>query len=311
MPVFLFVLQGVAPVFLLILFGSLLGRKKIIGPEFRKGASTLCYQFGLPSLIFKKISPLDFTQVFNIKDIILCLSLPTGALLLSLLTALRFKDPRQRGAYSQGSFRGNISIVAMSLILNLYGEDFAARAAMIMAFLLPVHNIYSTLSLSLPLHGFTAAGLKKTLRDLSRNPIIIGVVLGVSTSVFHIRVPGMIKNFLTYLGSLSLPLGLINIGSTLSLKGIQEKGGPALESSLIKILLLPLAGIAACILLHYGPGETGMIFLLLGAPAAVSSFIMAQSMGSDGELAGLIVMISTALSAFTTVAGLTIIELYI
>ena len=43
---------------------------------------------------------------------------------------------------------------------------------------------------------------------------------------------------------------------------------------------------------------------MLGSPTTVSSYIMARNMGHDGTLTSSIVMLTTALSAFTLTAWL-------
>ena len=48
----------------------------------------------------------------------------------------------------------------------------------------------------------------------------------------------------------------------------------------------------------------GAIFIVFGAPTAASSYIMAQSMGSDGDLAGEIVVFTTMMSVLSIFVGI-------
>ncbi|MDC7240840.1 MAG: AEC family transporter [Spirochaetales bacterium] len=308
MDIIVFALQGVFPVFLLIVIGYILKRKRVVGSEFNRGASIIGFKLALPALTFLKISAIDFSQVFYFREILILVGMTVAMGAVAGLITLGFGDSRQKGTFIQGSFRGNIVIIGMALILNLYGEAMAARAAMILAFMLPLFNIQSVIALTLPFHGLSPAGLIRSLKSIVTNPLIWGVVTGVLVSIFKVPVPGVLSQLLGYLSDLALPLALINIGASLNSRGIREKGVKALWCSLLKVALLPAAAVIIFYNLGYRQEELGMIFLITGAPAAVSSHIMAEAMENDGDLAALIVMISTALASLTTVAGISLIQ---
>ncbi len=308
MSTLLFIFEGVFPVFLLIVCGWLIKRKKLVGEGFFSGASKLVFKIGLPALVFLKISPLDFNQVFNIRETLLICGIILGSLLFSVLLSLKIKDSKQKGPFVQGAFRGNVAIIGIALILNLYGEEMMARGAMILAFLLPIFNVFSVIALTVPLHGLTMKGLSHSLANIVKNPIILSVATALIFSLFEIPVPMTIKRFLGYLSDLALPLALITIGGTLTYHGMMHKGTLALSASFIKLLILPLAGVTVFYKLGYRGDDLGMTFLILGAPTAVTSHVMAESMENDGELAALIVMFTTAASAVTTMIGLYLIE---
>ncbi len=311
MDIIVFAFQGVFPVFLLIVIGSVLKSRRVVGPEFTRAASLIGFKLALPALAFQKISVLDFSQVFYVKEILIICTMTVVMALLSGVITIRFSDVRQKGAFIQGSFRGNIVIIGIALILSLYGEAMAARGTMILAFMLPLFNILAVTALTLPLHGLSPAGLIKSLKSIITNPLILAVAAGILVSVLGIPVPVVLRQLLKYLADLALPLALINIGASLSARGFREKGVKALWASLLKVVVFPAAGVIIFYNLGYRQEELGMIFLITGAPAAVSGHIMAEAMDNDGDLAALIVMITTALAALTTMAGITIIQTYL
>lgn len=304
MSVLSFVFQGVFPVFLLIVSGWYLKKRKFVDQGFLSAASKVGFRLGLPSLVFLKVAPLDFDRLFDPREILLVCLITLGAYLLSFLLSLRIPRVEQRGAFTQGAFRGNVAIIGMALILNLYGEEMLARSAMILAFLLPIFNIFSVIALTVPLHGFTPKGLTHSLSNILRNPIILAVAAGIAFSLLKIPVPQVISRYLGYLAAMALPLALITIGGTLSYQGMKTRGRLALGAVAVKLLLLPAAGALLFYRLGYRGEELGMIFLILGAPTAVSSHVMAEAMENDGELAALIVMLTTVGSALTTMVGI-------
>jgi len=296
---------------LLIVIGVFLKRGKVIGDGFQKSSSVICFKLGLPSLIFLKIAGLSFSGVFDTREILILAGLSILTMIIAMAVSLGFEDIRQKGSYVQGTFRGNVAIIGLALILNLYGEELAARGAMVVALLLPLLNIMSVMALTLPQHGFSRSGLLVSLKSIATNPIILAVLAALLFSLFRIPVPAIPARLLKYLADLTLPLALINIGGSLTVHGLREKGKRALSSSLLKTVILPAIAILIFYNLGYEKEELGMIFLLMGSPAAISSHIMAESMDNDGDLAALIVMVSTALAALTTVVGISLINAFL
>jgi len=309
MSVLLYVFQGVFPVFLLIVCGWYLKQRKVINDAFLSASSMVGFKLGMPALVFLKIAPLDFSRVFDIREILIICGLTAGSFILAFLLSGKIPQTPQKGAFVQGAFRGNVAIIGIALILNLYGEEMMARGAMVLAFLLPLFNVLAVVALTVPFHGLSARGLLHAGRNIVTNPIILSVTAAIVFSLFRLPVPLVMERFLGYLSDLALPLALINIGGSLSYSGIKIKGRLALAAASLKIILLPVIGVIIFYSLGYRGEELGMIFLITGAPTAVSSHIMAQAMDNDGELAALIVMMTTAGAAVTTMAGISIIEM--
>ncbi len=308
MDILLFVLRGVVPVFLLVVCGWLLKQKNIIGEPFLKNSSRMSFTIAIPALAFLKISTLDFNQVFILKEILLLGAVHLFIYILSLVLAMNLAGKNQQGVVVQAAFRGNVVIIGIALVMNLYNEELTARAAMAVAFLLPLFNVLSVIALTLPIHGFTPGGLKNSLRNIVKNPIILSVLTAMLFSLLKIPVPPILEGFLKYLADLALPLALITIGGSLTAKGIRKKGVLTLIPTILKLLVMPALGVLLFYWTGYRGNELGMVFLLLGAPTAVSSHIMADAMENDGELAALAVMFTTAGAALTTTLGLTLVE---
>ena len=308
MEILSFVFQGVFPVFLLVVCGWYLKHKGIIGEGFLKSSSNMSFRLAIPALAFLKIASLDFSQVFIIKEILLICLIHIAVYLTAFLLVLKLGDKRQKGVIVQGSFRGNVVIVGIALILNLYGEEMMARSAMSLAFLLPLFNVLGVIALTLPIHGMTTSGIVSSLKNIAKNPLILTVIAAMIFSLLRISIPPIMERFLSYLADLALPLALITIGGSLTARGIRDKGKLALMPTILKLVMMPIAGVIVFYLIGYRGDELGMIFLLLGAPTAVSSHVMADALDNDGELAALVVMFTTAGAGITTLLGISLIE---
>ena len=72
-----------------------------------------------------------------------------------------------------------------------------------------------------------------------------------------------------------------------------------LPSMSFKLLVLPAISIGISLLFGFTSVERFVSFEMFATPVATASFSMAQNMGGDGELAGQLVVLSTAVSVIT------------
>ena len=82
----------------------------------------------------------------------------------------------------------------------------------------------------------------------------------------------------------------------------------AILSTIIKLVIIPLTACFIAYELNFPAGDMGIIFIFFGCPTAIVSFIMAEAMGSNGKLAGNIVLMTTIGSIITITAGLFILK---
>lgn len=68
---------------------------------------------------------------------------------------------------------------------------------------------------------------------------------------------------------------------------------------LIKLVILPALMIPFIVMMGYRDSDLLSALLAYQTPIAVSSYIMAQEAGADGQLAGQLVVFSSVLSIFT------------
>ena len=303
---FLFALNAVLPVFLLIVTGIILKKMTILDDQFIAKSTRLVFKVALPALIFQKISRADFSQLFDGREILFIVLFVTGSfIIIYYLTGFFINDGAERGAFVQGAFRSNIAIVGLAIISNVFGETGVARAAIALVFIFPMFNIYGVLALSLPLKsgpGENTAG--KILKAIITNPLIIAVFIALPFSIFSIETGYMVNSFLEYLSRMTLPLALLGVGGSLSFTSFKKGFSKALSASIIKLVIYPL--LVVFILLTSGfKGESlGVIFIMLGCPTAVSSYVMADAMGSDSDLAAGIILITTLGSIMTIGLGI-------
>ena len=301
MPLFVDILTIVLPVFLVIVLGYLLRRLELIDATFLYQTNRLVYYICLPLLLFYKIGTADFFANFNGALVIgSAMAIAAGFLLSYGYAALRGYPPAARGAFSQGAFRGNLAYMGLAIVFNAYGETGFTRAGILMGFLVPVLNLFAVLALLLP-HRRSDGGQGAVFwgKQLVGNPLIIASFAGIAWSYLQLPVPVILDRSLHIATGMTLPLALIAIGGSFSLEKLKGDLVRATFATGFKLIWLPLIAAGLLLLLGVGGQELAIGVLFAGTPAATATYIMAHQLKGDAELAGSIVMMSTAFSVVT------------
>ena len=166
----------------------------------------------------------------------------------------------------------------------------------------PLYNIMAVVVLSVFKPGnnsFDKALVKKTLKGIATNPIIIGIVAGFVWSALKLSMPTILHKVVSNVGATATPMGLMSMGATFEMKKATSKMKPTLVAVFMKLvgfcaIFLPMAA-----LLGFRNEEMIAILVMLGSATTVSCFVMARNMGHEGTLSSGVIMMTTLLSAFT------------
>lgn len=302
----MYLVSTIGPIIAILLVGHLLVRFQFADRSFFRTTNRLVYWVALPALLFVKTAPMrpDLGAAAAIFAVMLAGTL--AALFTAFPTARALHlSPRAGASLIQGAFRGNLAYVGLPIVLfALAGKNGANTAAdeatAILAFvpMIPLFNIAAVLVL---VHGDHAhQGQTPDWRtigfQLLTNPILVGVVAGLLYSATNWPVPALLARTLSALGQMALPLALISLGAALSAKALRGHFRPALCGAAIKTGLAPLIGALAALALGVTGDQRLACLLFLACPTAVASYVMADRLGGDTELAAAIVVLSTLLA---------------
>ncbi len=310
MLLFLDIINIVLPVFSVIVLGWLLRRWGLIDAAFLRQTNRLVYYVCLPLLLFYKIGTADFFANFNARLILGSIAAVAITFAASYFyTVLRKYPENARGVFSQGSFRGNIAYMGLAITLNAYGETGLTRAGILMGFLVPFLNLFAILALLWPHRGEgEKRGVGFWFRQVALNPLILASFLGIVWSFLALPVPLVFERSLNIATGMTLPLALLALGGGFSLEKMRGDLIRASLSSSIKTIWMPILTALLLISLGVRGIDLGIGVLVAGTPAATATYIMADQLGGDAELAGAIVMLSTLLSAATYTVALLILR---
>ncbi len=307
--ILLFTIEIVAPIFLLILIGTLFKKTSLVNDTFIRQSSNFVFNISLPALVFVKLSTIKINESFDVRLISTSVVLIIFLFLISWgVSKFLTKTPEDQGSFIQGSFRSNFAIVGLAMIMAMLGETNVGKAAMLLSFIMPLYNILAVISLTIPFHSKRKSNWGEVLKDILTNPLILAAIVALPFSIFQWNVWEPIYITLDHLAAIALPLALIGIGATLNLERIMKASTLAFTSSFLKLIVFPMMAIIVGIMLEFSKVNLGIFFILFATPTAIASFVMAEAMKCNSKLAGDIIAISTALSIISMTVGLVILK---
>ena len=281
--------------YLLVNYTSLADRK------LTKQANAIVFKIFLPCMLFYNVYQSDIGAEIHSR-IKLCIWAAGGLLILFVLLCLIVpkvvKQENQQGVVIQGIFRSNYVIFGVAVVQNMYGVKSTTTAAILSAILVPMYNFLAVVALSI-FGEKRETDWKKIILDIVKNPLIISSVLGIIFSLLGIRLPTAVDTTVQHLAKLSTPTAFMILGGDLDFSKVRGNLKVASVVLTIKLVILPLIMIPMIVMMGYRDADLLSGLLAYQTPVAVSSYIMAQQAGADGQLAGQLGVFSSVLSIFT------------
>lgn len=292
----------IAPVFFLMVLGYfLVNYTSLADGKLTKQANAIVFKIFLPCMLFYNVYQSDIGSEIHSR-IRLCIWAAGGLLILFVLLCLIVPrivtQENQQGVVIQGIFRSNYVIFGVAVVQNMYGPKSTTTAAILSAILVPMYNFLAVVVLSI-FGEKRENDWKKIILDIIKNPLIISSVLGIIFSLLGIRLPTAVDTTVQDLAKLSTPIAFMILGGDLDFSKVKGNLKTAFVVLTIKLVILPLIMIPMVVMMGYRDADLLSGVLAYQTPVAVSSYIMAQQAGADGQLVGQLVVFSSVLSIFT------------
>ena len=152
--------------------------------------------------------------------------------------------------------------------------------------------------------------IKKACINILKNPIIIGIFLGLPFSLLHVTFPIFVQKTINSIAQTATPVALIVIGASFEGRKAIKKIKPTIIATFIKLIGLGAVFMPLAVWLGFRCQELMAILIMLASPTTVSSYIMAENMDNDGVLASSIIVLTTVLSSVTLTAWIFILRYF-
>lgn len=298
---FIFSLNVVAPLFVLMATGYIVRQINFINDDFLSQLNRFVFKFLLPIMLFQDIR-LSYTGDFSNTKLIV--AAVTGILVVIgvsfLIVPFLVKRKAQRGSVIQGIYRSNFLIYGLPLATGMYGDAAIASISMLMGIMIPLYNVAAVVILSI--HSETGnhkISIKSLLKDIATNPLIIGCFFGLLGGSVHLELPRFIEAPLAQLGAIGAPLALFVMGGEFKFRRLKNNLFKIIFVTFCRLILVPVVALYVFVQLGFRDVDLAVLLSIFATPTAMASYIMARNMGNDGELSAQIVVLTTALSSLT------------
>ncbi len=299
---FIFSVNVTIPIFLVMVLGWFLRQIGMLDEHFVTVANRFNFKVTLPFMLFRDISGVDIRAIFDLKYVLFCALASTACFwLIWGGVKLFLKDKSMRGAFVQASFRSSAAVMGLAFIQNIYGSS--AMGPLMIVGAVPLYNIYSVIVLTFEgndaAEGRSTDKIKKACINILKNPIIIGIFLGMIAALLKIPFPTIIDKSINTVAQMATPLALIVIGAGFEGRKALAKIKPTIAASMIKLVVQPMIFLPVAAWLGFSGEKMIAILIMLASPTTPSCYIMAKSMKNDDVLTASIIVTTTLLAAFT------------
>ena len=310
MTVFIATLEQTGFLFLFILMGYFLARKKRIPDNSQAVLSKLENYVFIPALVLGTFIGNFTPEKITVAAELLLGSLGLGliAIVLSLL-CVRFcsRDPYERSIYTYGLCFSNFGFMGNAVVSALFPDIFMEY----LIFTLPLWSLIYLWGVPVLLLG--DSGSKPTLAQRLKNfvnPMFVCTLLGMLIGILGIPVPKFIGSAVSAAGSCMSPIAMLLTGMTVArfdLKAVLGIKSVYLVTAL-RLLVYPLAFIGVMLLVPVEPVFATCALCSLAMPLGLNTIIIPSALGKDTKVASGMALVSHVLSCVTIPAVLMLFE---
>lgn len=282
--------------FLIMLVGLFFRKKNIISEEGKKNLTDLVIYLILPCNIVKSfLIEFDGSTLKNF-GLILIISVLIQ-IFCAILARLLYRRTTEghRPVLKYATVASNSGFLGNPVAEGVFGSMGLALASI---YLIPQRIVMWSAGVSY----FTGGADRKTvIRRVVTHPCIIAVFLGLGFMLAQVTLPPFLDASLRDVGNCNTAMSMLVIGTILADVRFRDMFDLSLFLfSGLRLVLIPLAVYAGCLLCRVDGLVTGVSVLLAAMPAASTTAILAAKYEGDAVYASKCVVLTTVLSLIAT-----------
>ena len=294
---FVVCINAVLPIFLLMAAGYAARCFHLLDRADVEKINRIVFRAFMPVMVFYNLYSSDLSSAMRGSLLGYAVIGVLAEYLLSLGYALLFvKDHSRRGVAIQGLYRSNFVIIGLPIAESLVGGDLGP-VAMLLAVVIPIFNILAVITLAV--FNGKKPGLKEVVLDILKNPLIIGSVAGIAALLAGLRLPAPLEKVVSQMSGATSPVLLFLLGAFFQFKGMRSHMRELAAVCAGRLVVFPALFLGLAVAIGFRGVELVSLTGVFASSTAIASFTMAQQMDGDAELAGDIVVWTSALCSFT------------
>lgn len=295
------IIEPIIKLFIAIAIGFVAAKSGYLPIESKDAISKVIVKITLPLLILTSLLSKDLSADTAINAVIAAISaavVMVALYVVGLGTAKLFKlQEPTKTLHALLSGSGNVVFLGYPVITAVYGTEglfYAVIYGIVNDALLWSAGVYL-------INKSSGKGSSKEAFKKLLNPNTIAFIIGIPLLLFGVKLPTVIHDTLSGVGSLTTYLSMIFIGMVLSEIDIRKiyKRVSMLSTVILKMILVPIGAAVLFATFGVNPVTCGAVVLEIAMPAQTVTSIIANEAGSDTQYAAEYIFLSTVASIGT------------
>jgi len=300
-------LTTVAPVFGIMVLGFVAARMRWLDEASVRGLVLFVFNFAIPVLLFGSMARLDVPDdvAWSFLGAFYAGSVTVWLLSVAAARWIYGRDLAAQAIFGMSGAFANLVLLGIPVLLTAFGPDAALPMFLIIGvdatLVMPLTVVLIHLGRG---DQVTVGGqLREVAGALLRNPIILGLALGLAANVSGVTIPGGIDAMIDMMGAAAVPTSLFAMGASLAAYPWRGDLSPALVLTTLKLLVHPLlVWLVATKVLGLEGLWVSVAVVLAAMPTAVNTYLFAARYDAAPRVAAKTVLLSSMLAVVTVSA---------
>lgn len=300
---FFYILNTVAPVFVVICIGYLCVYRGVFTTGMVDGLMKFAVQIAIPCLLFLATASINLAEAYLWQPM---LAFYTGAVCsfsASAFIVWRFFGRRPGEAIAVG-FAGlfsNLVLLGLPIVERSLGQSAMPLAFAVVSLHAPICYFIGITSMEF----FRADGrsgletMRVVVTTMFKNSIMIGIGLGFIVNLSEIQLPELVFSTLEILAKAALPIALFGLGGVLARYPVKSELKEATSILLLSLIGHPLLVYILCALLGVGGEVRNTVVLMAAMAPGLNAFLFANMYSRGQGTAASTVVLSTVVAIFS------------
>lgn len=292
------VFQTMLKLFLLLILGFVLFKCRIFDEYTNKKISALIVNVASPMLIISSIAGVEGSN----KSIVFLMIgagilMYIGFIILGKIINRIFPFPKKDWpVYECMVVFANTGFMGYPVLLDVFGQEAVFYASLIhMAFNFFVYT-YAIMCLTKGDDSEFKLNFKQLL-----TPGIILIFVGIFIYLFDIQLPSVLMDTINSVGSLTAPLSMMMIGSSLAVYPIKDSftDWRSYVFAFVRLMIVPFVTMIMCRLLHIDAYYANITIITNAMPVGSMVLMLATQYNANVKIVTRNIVVSTLLSVIT------------
>lgn len=297
-------LNVIAPVFGILGLGFGATRFRILQAEGVRGLVLFVFNFAIPVLLFRSMATMELPEevAWAFLGAFYTGSLAMYGVGMALARWVYHRPLEEQAIFGMGAGFSNTVLLGIPIVLTALGPDAALPLFLIIAFhsavLMPVTVALIHLGRGEGISAAEQAG--SVVREVLKNPIVMGLFLGLLFNRMGMALPGPLDRMTELLGGAAVPCALFAMGASLASYPVGSDGPPAAILATLKLVGHPLlVWVMAVPVLGLEGIWVPAAVLMAAMPTGVNVYLFGARYDAAASVAARTVLVSSTAAVVT------------